>query len=149
MKYIELTGTRYKNKYLTYHVRNRVDGFCGGFVVRQVKRFSSIPKNYDCWPTTDCELLAKVAPGMPALKALCKDIVELHGLCFGMVFMADKMRGDINAAFMHGKLKPFSFEVKRTTINVVPELSDWYVNYNHGDKHKVRHLILYFSKEKK
>lgn len=147
-QWFEVAGARYRNeKVYISAALSSVAGFCGGRTLNSVYQTNSL-MDWNQWPAVPRAADGKGKPGSALLKAMLTSFFKRQGLRFGMCFIADRKGGAIDK-YLFKDLKPFTIELARSKVKVVPHMSDWYVNYNHGDKHKVRHCVLIFTKMEK
>lgn len=130
-----------------------VIGFCGGKTINHVRESTSAPMDYNRWPARYATPKVKDIDPKDALKAILSAILidYANRPNFGSIFFADKKNGPIQKYLIDTCPKePFELEVKAAGRTVrwrfKPTISPWYVNYNHGNSHQVRHAILIVEK---
>lgn len=157
MIYIKLPVAGKKKGYELYKLEaESVNTFCGGRVLGRCSRWMSKEApyewNYSYYPTRKKLIPIHEAKsrGAEAVKIALKQLLGKHddGLRFGCLFMFDKKGGLIDKNFLTG-LKSFSFTQGKQKYNVKVRVTPYYVNYNHGKNHKVRHAEMIVSKVEK
>lgn len=139
-----------KKKWLSYDTPCQwdggIDGFCAAMVPACFDAFSS-GRAYQL-------KLPVLKSRQRRLQAIVEDIwrentsLSTGNPDFGMIFMADEKDGVLDK-YLFGKVGSFIAVRGNKALKCTPQLSKYYVNYHHGDKHYVRHMVIYIELVKK